>query len=304
MEKAERGRRPLLGAGLVLLSGICWASYVVIAKLSVDFGLDVVVLNTLRLTFGAGVMGLFLLALRKFSSTAGMGVIVLVLVLGALDHGLGGILYISSLHYLDASMAYLLVYTYPAMVVILSAVAGREKLSLRKILAVVVTFIGVAMVLEVGAAVHGEAWIGVMLVLIAVLIFSVYLLFCEGLMDRLSSAQLSFLSLAGGGMAMMAVLPIIPAGFERVLEPTGILLVGSIAVVGTALALVFFLMGVRHAGASRASIVSTAEPVFVVLLAWMFLGELLSPIQFLGTAVLMAGVAIVQWDGAPREPGP
>lgn len=304
MNPESQRKRTLLGASLVLFSGLCWATYVVTAKLGIEFGLDVISLNTIRLTVSALFIGIFIAAFRRFAPKASLPAVLLVLLLGAIDHGLGGVLYIGSLHYIDASLAYLLVFAYPAMVVLLSAAIGREKLSARKVLAVIVTFIGVAMVLEAGGAVEGEAWIGVALVLAAAFIFSVYLLFCEGLMDRFSSSQMSFFSLAGGGIAMLAALPFAPARFDLLFDPQGLLILGIFSVVGTAFALLFFLMGVRHIGASRASIISTTEPVFVVLLAWIMLGEFLSPIQWLGMLVLMAGVTLVQWGEPAHEPGP
>jgi drug/metabolite transporter (DMT)-like permease len=297
-------RRPWLGASLVLLSGVFWATYVITAKLAIEFGLDVFTINLFRLGIGAAVLGLFVLAFRRFSSKTSIPLLFLILFLGAIDHGLGGLLYIGSLAYIEASLAYLLVYAYPAMVVVVAALAGRERITAKKVLAVITTFIGVALVLEVGGAVKGEEWIGVAFVLSSALIFSVYLICCEGLMDRYSSSQISFLSLAGGAVGLLTLLPFAPLRIDLAGTPDGLLLLAMIGIVGTALALLFFLMGVRHTGASTASIITTAEPAFVVILAWFFLGETLSLIQFLGMVFLVVGVAIVQWGEKAYEPGP
>ena len=298
------GGRPALGAALILLSGLCWAAYVIMAKIGIEFGLSVVTINTVRLVVGAASIGIYIVVFRKFFSKATPATILLLLVLGAVDYGIGGLLYIASMLYIDASLAFLLVYTFPALVVVFSALIDRERLTLRKVLAVIITFIGVALVLEVGGAVREDAWIGVAFVLSSAFIFAVYILICEGLMDRYSSSQLGFLSIAGGALMMLAVIPFTPVRLDLLMDPSSILIIILVSVVGTSLAMILFFMGVKIIGATTASIVTTVEPVFVVLLAWLVLGETLSLLQMAGTALLMFGVALVQVGAPAHEPGP
>ena len=298
------GGRPALGAALILLSGLCWAAYVIMAKIGIEFGLNVVTINTVRLVVGAASIGIYIVVFRKFFSKATPATILLLLVLGAVDYGIGGLLYIASMLYIDASLAFLLVYTFPALVVVFSALIDRERLTLRKVLAVIITFIGVALVLEVGGAVREDAWIGVAFVLSSAFIFAVYILICEGLMSRYTSSQLGFLSIAGGALIMLAVIPFTSVRFDLLSDPRSILIIVLVSIVGTSLAMILFFMGVKIIGATTASIVTTVEPVFVVLLAWLVLGETLSLLQMAGTALLMFGVALVQVGAPAREPGP
>ena len=67
-----------------------------------------------------------------------------------------------------------------------------------------------------------------------------------------------------------------------------------IAVVSTVVAVSAFFAGLRLVGPSEAAILSTFEPVVTVVLAYMVLGERLSPAQLAGGALVLAAVVLLQ----------
>jgi len=52
----------------------------------------------------------------------------------------------------------------------------------------------------------------------------------------------------------------------------------------------------RRLGAKLASFIGLAEVLFAILFAWLLLGQLPTPVQFLGGAFILAGVAMVRLD--------
>jgi drug/metabolite transporter (DMT)-like permease len=64
----------------------------------------------------------------------------------------------------------------------------------------------------------------------------------------------------------------------------------GLAVVSTVAAVSLFFAGLRRVGPTTASILSTAEPVVTVLLAFLVFGELLGPVQLLGGALVLGAV--------------
>jgi len=87
--------------------------------------------------------------------------------------------------------------------------------------------------------------------------------------------------------------------------PAGWLAVLAIAVVGTVVAIAFFLAGLARLGPVRASTYSTLEPVFTVALAAILLGEQVTALRALGGALILAAVLILARAGAPRpRPSP
>ena len=74
----------------------------------------------------------------------------------------------------------------------------------------------------------------------------------------------------------------------------------ELVVVAAALAYVTGFIAARRLGPTVASFVGLTEVVFAVVWAWLLLGELPGPVQLLGGAVLLAGVAAVQ-AGSGRD---
>ena len=74
---------------------------------------------------------------------------------------------------------------------------------------------------------------------------------------------------------------------------TWLLLLG-LGTVSTALPIFAMNTGIRKIGASQASIISTVEPVESMLLAVILLGEVVLPVQWLGAALIVLAVLLLE----------
>jgi drug/metabolite transporter (DMT)-like permease len=288
---------------MLLLSGLCWASIAILSKIGINSGLNATTLNTARLTIGGSLIFIWLWLFRRDAIKIDFKSGVLLFFLGLFDYAIGGVLFLGSLHFIDSSLAFLMLYTYPALVVIVSAIAGREKFHWLKLAAVLLTFVGVGLVLQAGAIETTEQWIGVGMVLGASLIFSIYLVIVESMMDRFRTSTLSLYTILFGAVGMFMILPFFPIELDAVFQPGNIVILLIVSIVSTAFALVFFLMGVRHVGATKAAVITTLEPVFVVVIASSFLGEFITGWQWLGILLQLGGVILVNmFPHKPQEP--
>ena len=68
----------------------------------------------------------------------------------------------------------------------------------------------------------------------------------------------------------------------------------GVGIVSTAVALQTFYAGARRIGAAQASLVSTVEPIYTIVLAALLFAETLTPIQLLGGGLVIVGVLIAQ----------
>ncbi len=71
-------------------------------------------------------------------------------------------------------------------------------------------------------------------------------------------------------------------------------LAGWMVVLGTIAPFWLVLAAIRHIGAAGASIIGMTEPFVASLVAWAVLGEVLTPLQLLGGAVILSGVVIAE----------
>jgi drug/metabolite transporter (DMT)-like permease len=73
----------------------------------------------------------------------------------------------------------------------------------------------------------------------------------------------------------------------------GWLAILAVALVGTVLAIGFFLAGLERLGAVRTSVYSTLEPAFTLALAALLLGEEVSALRLAGGALILGAVLLL-----------
>ena len=95
-------------------------------------------------------------------------------------------------------------------------------------------------------------------------------------------------------LALATSRPVLPS---QIPAEAWIPLIG-VGIVSTALALQTFYAGARRIGAAQASLVSTVEPIYTIVLAAILFGERLTPVQLVGGAMVIIGVVIAQTGSA------
>ena len=74
----------------------------------------------------------------------------------------------------------------------------------------------------------------------------------------------------------------------------------GLGVIATAVAIQTFYAGVKRVGGARASLISTVEPVYTILLAMILFGESLEPVQVVGGVLVLAAVILAE-TGRPAS---
>lgn len=65
-------------------------------------------------------------------------------------------------------------------------------------------------------------------------------------------------------------------------------------VLGTVVPFSLVVLSLQHLRASQASVVGMTEPIFATAIAWVVLGEVLTPLQLVGAAVVLGGVLLAE----------
>jgi drug/metabolite transporter (DMT)-like permease len=133
---------------------------------------------------------------------------------------------------------------------------------------------------------------GIALGLISAAFFAFYILRASTLSARLNTWTIRLYGF-GFASAMWALFDVaaqtsLPADWRIWLAMALIGLIGTLVPHG------LFVLALRTIRPSSAGIVATAEPVFAGLIAFIFLGDRLEPLQVLGAAVIVAGIIAVQ----------
>lgn len=311
-------RRHVGGIALILLSAAGFGSGSLFAQSVYASGVDWLVLSSWRFLFGASLAWVWLLAsptrrrvLRSWSGRA----VVVALALGVLYVGNSGTYY-ASLETVSPSLAGLIVFTYPVLVAVASLRFGRPLQGRRPWIALVLALLG--LVLTIGGIDPDDAppVFGLVLVVVSCLIYTVWILLAARLSgerrDRVGDdATGGAAASAATGLMMTATAavywtwslatdrPVLPAEI-----PAGawIGLLG-VGVGSTFIAIQAFYAGAQRIGAAQASIMSTVEPVWTAVLAFILFDIRLTPVQILGGACILAGVLLAQTGPAAEQRG-
>lgn len=274
----------------IALSAAGFGAMAIFAKIAYREGVPLSTMLFLRFTLAG-------LLLAAWGMTRGMRWprgrdLVWVMAMGALGYVGQAYCYFSALKYASAGLVGLLLYLYPAIVTVMSALIYRRRIGAARSWAVVAALAGTA--LTVGGDLHSQP-IGIALGIGAALIYSIYILAGEGVMPRvgaLPAATVVMLSAATvyGGAAMVE-------GLRPPQSITAWLAVLAIAVFSTLLAILGFFKGLERLGASDASTLSTLEPLVTIGLAVVVLGETVTGIQLAGGALILAAVIYLARHG-------
>jgi drug/metabolite transporter (DMT)-like permease len=217
--------------------------------------------------------------------------------LGLTIYGLETGLFFASLERIDASLASLLMCSYPALVVAGAVLLRRERASRRRAAALAVALVGVALVLAggVGGAVDP---VGIGLALGAAIAYAAYVLVSDRLLGTTEPLVLATM-LCAGAAAAFALAGAVTGSLESP-RPSTLVVVGAIALVATVLPIAAFLAGVHRIGPSRATILGTVEPPVTIALSALVFGERLEPVQLLGAALVVSAIVILQLRRRPK----
>jgi drug/metabolite transporter (DMT)-like permease len=163
----------------------------------------------------------------------------------------------------------------------------KEPLTRWKIGALLLALVGTA--LTVGPTGRGQG-IGILLALTGAAISSVYILVGSRIMPKTNTLAASTTVIAAAGVVYAGIVAIRGPLFPQ--TPLGWGAVLAIVLVSTVIGIVTFFAGLQRIGPSRASTLSTFEPVVSVLLAILILGESIRPLQVVGGMLILVAVIV------------
>lgn len=199
---------------------------------------------------------------------------------------------LSALDYIPAAPLSFLFYTYPAWVAVLAAVRGTERLTPIRVLALLLSLTGIAIM--VGTPSVGVLHpMGVALALVSALAYAMYIPLIGHYQVKFSESIAAVYSALGAGVLLLG-LDYFTNRATIMLSPTAWLAIGGLALWSTAIAFIAFLRGLRVLGPVRTAIVSTVEPFWTALLGAWVLRQRLTPATLGGGVLIATAVVLLQ----------
>ena len=286
--------------GLLLLAAIWGINFSVMKSVLTE--LDPLALNALRFPLAAGALWLVVRkrggAALPAREDAGR-----VIVLGLLGNVAYQLCFIFGIDWTFAGNASLILSTTPVWTVLLSAAAGHERPTSRVMLGVLATLLGMTLVVAGGGSEIGlssQTSRGDLLIVVASILWSMYTVGGRASVAKYGPLRMTAWTLWVGTPALVVM------GLPS-LTTTDLLSVSAGSWVGVAyagllsigLAYLLWHRGVDRLGNNRTAVYSSLVPVAALTTAWLWLGEIPTPVQILGAAVILTGLTIARLAQSP-----
>lgn len=188
-----------------------------------------------------------------------------------------------------AAFASVLLYTAPAWVVVCSFFFYKEKLTVKKIVAVLLVIAGVFLISTTGGYSNSATAIGFMAILSGLMsgfCYSLYYTIGKYFSSRYSSANLFLYVLPIGALGILPLVEFTPK------SPAAWASLVAVSLVSTFIANHCYYLGLKHLEAGKASIVATIEPVIAAVAAYIILGEYFTSLGYVGAAMIISAVIL------------
>lgn len=190
-----------------------------------------------------------------------------------------------------AALASVLLYTAPAWVIVVAAILYSERITIVKMLALVLTLSGVTMIAlqgggsRVPAAAAGWG-------LLAGVSYASHYIFGKRLFSRHRPELIYALIFPVAALTLVPLTPFVQKSGEAWMA------ILAVALISTYASFLLYGSGLQRMGAGRASLIATLEPASATLIAYAWWGERFAAAGYAGAALILCGVILTL-----RRPG-
>lgn len=285
------------GVVMVLLSAFGFALMPTFAKFA--YKNDVTVMTLLMIRFSLAAMVFFCyLIITKQNIRLDKRNLLGLFFLGAVCYTLQSAFYFSAVKYIPASLVVLITYTHPTIIAVISCFLDHEPITKIIAFSLISSFVGLTLML--GTALGNINGLGIILATGASLVYSIYVVLGNKMLKKVppliasafialfTSLGLLFFSLFNNSISF---------GFQATAWPW----ILGLVTFSTVIAMLTFFRGLEILGPTKATVLSTAEPVFGVTIAIILFHDNLTALQFLGAAGVITGALMAVYARDKNE---
>jgi len=226
------------------------------------------------------------LSLKNIAATCGAGL---------LGYYASSFLDLIGLQYVTAQLGRMILYVYPTFVVLLGALFFNKKITLATVVALILTYLGVAIIFGHDLNEFGsDVTLGGAYILACALTFSFYLLFSKSLITELGSRLFTCIALIAASIGILIHYSVTHSVSNPHVNSTGLWLILVIAIFCTVIPTFFTTAAVARIGPDRTGIMAMVGPAFTSFFAVTVLSESFTVYHLIGIVVTITGVAALK----------
>lgn len=289
-------REVFLGVSFALFAAVGFSAKAILVKLAYLENVDAITLLALRMVFSAPFfIAVALWAWRQHAAPLDAHDRMLVLGLGLIGYYLSSFLDFLGLQYISAGLERLILFLYPTMTVVLSALIYRRAIGRKTLTAMALCYAGIALVFlhDVGVKQGGSVVLGASLVFASTLSYSVYLVGAGHAIARIGAMRFTAYA-----MVVASAASLLQFGLMRPLSALDLPLrvyelCFAMAIFSTVLPVFLLSFAIRRIGSGNASLIGSIGPASTIYMAYVILHESISLLQIAGSLMVLMGVLII-----------
>ncbi|MFA7269968.1 MAG: DMT family transporter [Sterolibacterium sp.] len=294
-------RDALFGVAFAVLAAVGYSAKAILVKLAYLDGVDAVTLLALRMAFSMPFfIGMAFWAERQCTEALGTHDWMLVLALGLFGYYLASILDFVGLQYISAGLERLILYLYPTMTVIISALLYKRAIGRKAIAALILSYAGIVLVFLHNTEMKQEGLLlGASLVFVSALCLSIYFVGAGHVIARIGTIRFTAYTLmvsSTGSMLQFALTRPMSA-LDVSLHVYQLTI--AMAILSTVLPGFMLSYAIRRIGSGSTSLIGSIGPISTIYLGYVFLNEDISLLQIVGSLLVLSGVLIISVGEKP-----
>lgn len=278
----------------VFAAGSLWGIISLFLKPMLNLGFSQIQTVTLRCLVAAAVLGVYMLVKDKSLFRFKLRDVWCFIGTGLVSLMFFSICYFYSMTYNGVCVAVILLYTSPVFVMLLSLPLFKEKITYKKLIAVVLTVAGCVFV---SGAAGGQSigFVGIVLGICSGLGYALYSIFSRYALQRnYNSMTISFYTFLFCGLGCLPFAS--PVSMALSLSPKAVLYSLGLGVVCCVMPYILYTKGLEYVDNTRASVIVAVEPVVASLIGVFVYNESVTAVKLLGVALVLSAVVICSKD--------
>jgi drug/metabolite transporter (DMT)-like permease len=275
-----------IGIAMAVAGVVCFSLRPILIKLAYGYVVDPVTLLALRMIFA---LPFFLAA----ATWVGRDVWAIVF-LGFIGYYFASFVDFLGLQYVSAGLGRLILFLYPTLVVVLSIIFLHKRPSIREIVALGITYSGVALVMStlLGGGSANLA-LGAALCFASATGYAVYLVAGSQVVQRVGSIRFTAYAMTVASIFCIAQFFLLRPLAALALPPPVYGIAVAMAIFSTVLPVFITSEALRRIGANQVALIGALGPVTTIFFGWLGLDETMTPVQLAGGALVLGGVMLV-----------
>lgn len=282
--------------GFIIMAAVLWGSTGIFSTIMTNAGIESTQMSLLRSCVATLILGVIYLVkdrnvfkLKKISDLkyfVGMGIV---------SYAFFNFCYIKAIEETSLGVAAILLYTAPAIIMVMSVLIFKEKFTKKKCCILLVTFAGCVLVTGLESGMDVIPAKGLIFGLCSGLGYALYSIIGKFALKKYSSITAVFY------MFMFSSIPFLiiqnPVEVAKNFQETGMWGVGiAFAVLSAVLPYIVYTKALEHVEASKASLIASLEPAVAAVFGIVLFAEPISATKLLGIVLVLGAVVVMSLE--------